>query len=67
MNGTTTGPKWAIYCRKRFWLVDTCAEGTWSSTAEEATWFNSEDEASRELDESDVEFDPHDIVFCRVR
>lgn len=64
---TTHGPKWAVYHRKRFWLADTCAGGAWSSTVEEAEWFDSEDAAAQALADAEIEIDPHDIVIARVR
>lgn len=67
MNGTTKGPKWAVYHRERYWLADTCAGGTWSETSEEAVWFDTEDDAAAALAEAEIEIDPHDIVICRVR
>ena len=67
MNGTTQEPKWAVYHHKLFWLADTCAGGTWSSTVEEAEWFDTADDAAKQIAEAEIEIDPHDIVICRVR
>jgi hypothetical protein len=63
----TQGAKWAVYHRKSFWLTDTCAGGSWSSTVEEAEWFDTETAAAEALAAAEIEIDPHDIVILRVR
>jgi hypothetical protein len=72
MNGTTKGPKWAVYHAERFWLTDTCVQGAWSETVEEATWFDSRQEASDALIAAEI-YSPVSrladlgITLCRVR
>ena len=65
MNGTITGPKWAVYDPTKFWLTDTCAGGAWSETVEEAVWFDGPQEALAALIVADI--DGEQIVLCRVR
>lgn len=57
-------PRYAVYHRTLFWLVDTCAGGTWSCQVQDAIWFESTDDAWAALHAADMDIDG--IAVCRV-
>jgi hypothetical protein len=60
-----SGKRYAVYHPSLYWLVDTCAGGSWSETVEEASWFMSPDDAALAL--AAAEIAEPDVVICRVR
>lgn len=56
---------WAVYHTEYFWLIDTCAGGSWSSTVEEAEWFDTPEQAYEAL--TAAEIDHARVAVCRVR
>lgn len=40
-----------------FWLMDTCAGGTWSASFDDAVWFESPELAATALDDGEQEVD----------
>jgi hypothetical protein len=56
---------WAVYHDEYFWLTDTCAGGSWSSTVEEAEWYDTDTEAWEAL--TAAEIDRARVHVVRVR
>jgi hypothetical protein len=46
---------WAVYNEFLFWLVDTCAGGTWSPQVHQAVWYSSKQDAHDAVKAGEIE------------
>jgi hypothetical protein len=59
--------KWAVYSKKRGWLADTCAGGTWSFDVDDALWFDDQGASKDALEAAEIVIETEDIQIARVK
>lgn len=63
----TIEAKWAVYNNvEHAWLIDTGVGGTYSTSVEDAQWWNDPDSALAELEATEIN-EPHVFWIVRVK